>query len=375
MKKEVMEAIKQHGDGSKNIEEKTLHYGRQMLRTFEQSNGGPFEPGKLIHLTVAKIMQCLLFGQGSEEDAEACMQVGNNMTKVLLPVGAYMMLDIIPYLRYVVLPVKNAYTTFMNAVTSMNSNFDRYIMTRRKFYVHPNAETVIDHLIKLSLTKSNDTAKNIRDIDIRSMAVDMFVGGMMTISKTLTIILAILVNHPKIQDAIFQDINNIIGKREPKMEDQPFMPFTQAVIFETLRYITLIPLAAPHVTKNDSDLQGYFIPAGTIVFPNLWALHHDERYWECPWEFNPNRWIENGKIVPADHIKKQRLVPFGDGRRQCPAVAFARNRLFILLTMMLQKFKFVAAEGHQRPNHDPSDCTVDFTLNLKPYKLSVIPRY
>ncbi len=47
---------------------------------------------------------------------------------------------------------------------------------------------------------------------------------------------------------------------------------------------------------------------GTFVFPNLWGLHHDERYWEKPWEFNPSRFIEDGKVVAPDHEKKQRFV-------------------------------------------------------------------
>ena len=152
------------------------------------------------------------------------------------------------------------------------------------------------------------------------------------------------------------------------------MPFTQAVILETLRYHSVMPVAIPHVATCDSELQGYHVPAGTIIFPNLWRLHHDERYWENPWEFNPNRWLEDGNVVPPDHIKKQRLLPFGAGRRQCAGEIFARNRLFILTTMLLQRFKFVPATGHPKPNHDPSDCILHFLLQSNPYKLSVQPR-
>ncbi len=152
------------------------------------------------------------------------------------------------------------------------------------------------------------------------------------------------------------------------------MPFTQAVILETLRYHSVLPVALPHVASCDSELQGYLIPAGTIIFPNLWALHHDSRYWESPKEFNPNRWIENGKIVPPDHINKQRLLAFGAGKRQCPAEVFSRNRLFLLTCLLLQKFKFIPARGHPIPNHDPFECTVEILLKLKPYKVSVNPR-
>ena len=123
--------------------------------------------------------------------------------------------------------------------------------------------------------------------------------------------------------------------------------------------------AIPHLAKCDAELNGYFIPKGTYIFPNLWSLHHDERYWDRPWEFNPSRFIEDGKVIAPDHKKKQRLLAFGAGRRQCPGEVFARNRLFILTCLMLQKFKFVPAEGHPLPSDDPRDCTADLTLLMK----------
>ncbi len=132
--------------------------------------------------------------------------------------------------------------------------------------------------------------------------------------------------------------------------------------------------AIPHQARCDAELNGYFIPKGTYIFPNLWALHHNEMHWDKPFEFNPSRWIENGMVVGPTHKKKQRLLAFGAGRRQCPGEVFARNRLFILTCLMLQKFKFVPAEGHDLPNHDPRDCHAEFhefVLLMKPFRLSV----
>ncbi len=376
LKKQVMAALKQHGDGLKNLEAKTLLCGNQMLKTIEEYKGGPFEPGDLIQMTLAHIMSVLMFGQSSDKDAAAFMEDQHKLEEVLRPAGAYLILDIVPFLRYFLPPVKKAYKELINFLTATNSMYDNHIAKRRRLYNHQNVEVFIDHFFYLNImNQDKDTTKHIDEANIRSLAMNMFTAGMITTAKTLEMMLAILVNRPEIQEAIYKEIINVMGQRQPQMEDKLSMPFTQAVILETLRYHSLLPFAVPHAAKCDSELHGFLIPAGTIVFPNLWALHHDERYWESPWEFNPNRWLENGQILPPDHIKKQRLLPFGTGRRRCPGEVFARNRLFILLTMMLQKFKFVAAEGHPRPNPDPSQCTVDFTLKLKPYKLSVEPRY
>ncbi len=376
MKKQMMTALKLQGDGLKNLEVKTLLYGRKMLDTIAEYKGEPFEPGRLINITLSHLMLVLTFGHSSEEDAAAFVCDTDALFEVGKPAGVYLLLDLAPFLRYFVPPIKMAYTTVLNAITYSNSMYDKHIAERRKLYDHPNVEVFIDHFFKLNMmNKPEDTTKRIDETNIRSMAMDMIIGGLPTTSTALTMMLAVLVHHPEIQDAIYKEIYDVIGRREPRMEDKLSMPFTQAVILESLRYHSLSPHPTPHIARCDSMLQGFLIPAGTMIIPNLWALHHDERYWEHPFEFNPNRWLEDGKVVPPDHVKKQRLLPFGAGKRQCPGEAFARNRLFILTTLMLQKFKFEPAEGHPRPIHDPCQYKVSLIMQPERYKLSVKHRY
>ncbi len=375
LKKQVMAAVKQHGDGLKHLEAMTLKYGGQMLKTMEDYNGKAFDPRTHINVTQTHIMLSLIFGRSTEEDAVNFIKSEYEIDRAFQPAGRFLILDIAPFMRYFVPPVKKIYTEFLNIFINSGALFDRYIADRRKHYKHPKVEVFIDHFFNLNIMSQNEnTLRKVDNKVIQSAAIAMLVAGMTTTANTLQIMLAILVNHPNIQDSAYKEIVHVIGKRRPRIEDKLSMPFIQALILETLRYQSVLPLAIPHRAKCDSELQGFLIPAGTIVFPNLWSLHHDERYWANPWEFNPNRFIEGNKIVGPDHIKKQRLLPFGAGRRQCPGEDFARNRLFILATMMLQKFKFLPAEGHPKPNHDPNECTVDIVLRIKPYKLSVKQR-
>ena len=37
------------------------------------------------------------------------------------------------------------------------------------------------------------------------------------------------------------------------------------------------------------------------ILPNLWGIHHDEKIWGDPWEFRPERFLENGALLPGDH--------------------------------------------------------------------------
>ena len=368
-----MVAIKQHGDGLKHLEAMTIKYGEQLLTKMENYGGEPFDPEELLIMTVASIMLTLIYGHIKEEDVKIFIHHLQQLLKVFQVNGAYLMLDILPISRFIVPSVKKAYAEFMMVMNNHVTLFGNMTTARRKLYKHPHVEYLIDHFLKLSITNESDENKSriVDEVDIAAVGSDMFGAGYTTTSKTLQMMLAILVNHQQIQDQAYMEINEVIGNRNPTMTDRPSMPYVEALILETLRYHSLLMYSVPHQARCDTELNGYFIPKGSYIFPNLWVLHHDKRYWEKPWDFNPSRFIEEGKVVAPDHEKKQRLLPFGAGRRQCPGEVFAKNRLFILTCLMLQKFKFIPAEGNPLPNCDPRDCHADFTLLMKNYKLSV----
>ena len=50
------------------------------------------------------------------------------------------------------------------------------------------------------------------------------------------------------------------------------LPFVMATILELLRYKTLAPFAAPHRTMRDTEVEGYFVPAGTTVWSHMCEL-------------------------------------------------------------------------------------------------------
>ncbi len=373
MKKQLMLAMKQYGDGLKHVEAMTLKHGQDMLQQMQDYAGAPFDPAQLLIRTMASIMLTLIYGRSLGEDTKNVVSCEEQLNKVFQENGPYMMLEMLPVSRFILPSVKKAFEEFVLEINNAINLYSNLTGERRKSYKHPHVEVLIDHFLKLSTTNRFDEDKSriVDESDIQSVGIMLVGAGMTTTSKTLQMMLAILVNHQDIQDKAYNEIADVIGTRTPTLEDKSSMPFIEALILETLRYHSLLMYAVPHHAKCDAELNGYFIPQGTIIFPNLWGLHHDEMFWEMPWEFNPSRFIENGKFVPPDHKKRQRLFPFGAGRRQCGGEAFARSRLFILTCLMLQKFKFVQAEGHPLPNHDPRDCKADVTLLMPEYKLSV----
>ncbi len=374
-KNQMMRAMKQHGDGLKKLESMTLIFGMEMLSTMEQYNGDAFDPYKAVRFCVGSIIMALTYGYSTHHDVIAFTDLETKSIRMLQPNGLYLLLDILPWLRFVFPKLGAIYKEMEKYGKDVEELFRVFTDTRKETMKESESKVIIDHFLNLIEAQSNsDTLEN-RDIvlgekDVTFVGVELMMAGVTTTSATLYSLLGILVNHPSIQDNAYAEIMEVIGERHPRIEDRQNMPFVEAVLLEAHRYIAHLPVLIPHYCTSGTELNGYLIPEGTIVLANIWSLHHSEKYWDQPWVFNPNRFLENGVLVPPDHVKRQRVLNFGAGRRQCVGEVFARNRLFILVTLLLQKFKFQPAEGRPKPEHDPRKYDVRLSVLIKPYQVS-----
>ena len=82
---------------------------------------------------------------------------------------------------------------------------------------------------------------------------------------------------------------------------------------------------------QDDSYEGYFLPKGTILFANTWAIHMDESVYEEPDKFIPERFIGNkfGCKTRVTDNNRRVTYAFGAGRRVCPGQRLAENSLVI----------------------------------------------
>lgn len=82
---------------------------------------------------------------------------------------------------------------------------------------------------------------------------------------------------PEIQKRAQAEIDSVVGHdRLPEFKDRDNLPYIEALLSEVFRWMTVTPLGGiPHASVNDDEYEGYFIPGGATVFPNIWlALFH-----------------------------------------------------------------------------------------------------
>jgi cytochrome P450 family 93 subfamily A len=168
-----------------------------------------------------------------------------------------------------------------------------------------------------------------------------------TSSSALTIEWALgeMMNHPTMLKKLLTELDTVVGRGKLVDEsDLPRLPYLQAIIKETLRLHCPIPMS-PRVGSEDCTIDGHFVPAGTPVLVNFWAVGRDPEFWENPLEFNPERFTAGSKYNEVD-VRGQhfQMLPFGTGRRMCPGASLGQLVVKTGFAALVQCFEWPSAE-------------------------------
>lgn len=169
----------------------------------------------------------------------------------------------------------------------------------------------------------------------------------------LSFMLAMCTN-PEIQRNAQKAVDLVTERRRlPDFGDLGSIPYLDAILNEVLRWNPVVPLGVPHYTTADDVYKGYFIPKGTIIMGNSWAILHSEHYGADTEKFRPERFLDSqGKRNPAVPDPE---AAFGYGRRICPgrgkwfcarylrnsvrfATVMARENMWIMMASILSAF-------------------------------------
>ncbi|KAM7257872.1 hypothetical protein ACFE04_013613 [Oxalis oulophora] len=181
---------------------------------------------------------------------------------------------------------------------------------------------------------------------IKALILDFFTAGTDTSASAIEWALAELINHPDIMKKAQQEIEQVVGPNRLVTEsDCPNLPYIQAIVKETFRLHSPIPVITRRCTQT-CTVNGYTVVEGTLLFVNMWAIGRDPKYWDDPLEFKPERFLSDSKNIDlkGQHFE---LLPFGTGRRICLGTPLAMSETPTTLAAMIQCFdwKVVGLDG------------------------------
>ncbi|GJN36900.1 hypothetical protein PR202_gb25838 [Eleusine coracana subsp. coracana] len=216
--------------------------------------------------------------------------------------------------------------------------------------------------------------------NIKSILMDMFEAGIETSYLVLEYAMAELMNNKHIMTKLQEEVRmcTLDGKRMEIITDEDItsMTFLKATIKETLRLHPPAPFLIPHFSVADCEINGCFIPSGTRVLINTWALARDPMSWNRPEEFLPERFLQEGGSADVDMKGRDlQFVPFGAGRRICPGSNFAVATIEIMLANLLYHFNWDLKDVI-KGNGAQVDMSESFGLTIRrKQKLYLVPRF
>ncbi|GJN36103.1 hypothetical protein PR202_gb24939 [Eleusine coracana subsp. coracana] len=201
---------------------------------------------------------------------------------------------------------------------------------------------------------------------------DLLFAATDTSTMTVEWAMSEFLKNPEILAKATEELDNVIGRDRLVAEtDLPHLPYIEAVLKETMRLHLVAPLLAPHLSREDTSINGYTIPAGTIALVNVWAIARDPVLWDAPEEFRPERFVGSKIDVKGQHFE---LLSFGSGRRLCPGYGLGLKLIHLSVANLLHCFAWKLPKGVTKEELNMEEIWLFATPRKVPLKAVVEPR-
>ncbi|GAU26890.1 hypothetical protein TSUD_02930 [Trifolium subterraneum] len=171
---------------------------------------------------------------------------------------------------------------------------------------------------------------------IKALLMNIFIAGTDTSAATVVWAMTALMNNPRVMNKVQMEIRNLNENKDFINEDDiEKLPYLKSVVKETLRLFPPTPLLLPREAIENCNIDGYEIKPKTLVYVNAWAIGRDPENWEDPKEFYPERFFTSSVDVKGNNFE---LIPFGSGRRMCPAMNMGMLTVELSLANLIHSF-------------------------------------
>eukprot|EP00794_Sanderia_malayensis_P016875 gene16875-18580_t len=172
--------------------------------------------------------------------------------------------------------------------------------------------------------------------EIKSNIASLMMAAVETTSTSMQFLLFNLANNQKVQTKLHEEISTVLKPDEPATpETLKKMPYMKAVMKESHRLSPAVPVNMRWFAE-DRCIAGYVIPAKTSIFLLHDEVCHDEKHFDKPEAFRPERWLRDGKEEQKIHPFAS--LPFGYGVRGCLGKRLAELELQLLLSRIFGKY-------------------------------------
>ncbi|XP_044577417.1 cytochrome P450 9e2-like [Cotesia glomerata] len=197
-----------------------------------------------------------------------------------------------------------------------------------------------DFIQKVSEFCRNEETGKIDEVLVASHAASFFLDGYITSGVTLAFTAYQIAKHGEVQEKLRQHVIEILKKNDGKLTYQTLedMKYMEQVIYESMRLFPALGYLGKVCTKETklvgSDGVECCVKPGTEMIIPVFGLHRDQKYWDNPELFDPERFSPDN----AGNLNKFVFLPFGGGPRQCVGMRVAIMQMKAALAMLVKDY-------------------------------------
>ncbi|PHH92770.1 hypothetical protein CDD83_5176 [Cordyceps sp. RAO-2017] len=194
----------------------------------------------------------------------------------------------------------------------------------------------------------------------------VIIAGSDPVRQVLVNMLFYLTQHPEHLHLLRQELASPGGRTQHRLLQG--LPHLNAVVYETLRLNPAVPSAGLRLPpRGGVAVNGVWIPENTTIVTPQYSLMRDERYFDRPEEWIPERFTTRPELI----LNKDAFVPWSIGRRSCIGKNLSLMEIRVAAALLLTEFDFEFA-----PGEDGTDMFARATdyFTTTPGPLRLIPR-
>jgi cytochrome P450 len=170
--------------------------------------------------------------------------------------------------------------------------------------------------VSILIEARNEDGSGLSEKELRDELLTLLTDG--PTSSSLAWVFERLLRHPEKLARLQEEL--LAGEGDAYLD---------AVIKETLRLRPPVSVVVRRLLKP-ATLGGYDLPAGTLIAPCVYLVHHREDVYDDPGSFVPERFLTQRAAVPT-------WIPFGGGARRCLAASYAEQEMKRVLRTVLEE--------------------------------------
>ena len=191
-----------------------------------------------------------------------------------------------------------------------------------------NPDPSREDVLSLMMAARDENGEAMTFEELRDDLLTLLVAGHETTATAISWALYWIHRLPEVKEKLLAELDQV--NENESFTELTKLPYFNGVCRESLRIYPMAPVAFPRKLKTPIQIMDYKFPAGTILSPCVYLLHHREDLYPDSKQFKPERFIER-------EYSSYEFIPFGGGNRLCLGMAFGIFEMKIVLAKLMKK--------------------------------------